>query len=389
MGLDVNDISKYLTDADTLADMIPAEDDSVGVAPDVPLSEIALEPETVPVLVEGDPYVATLPCPHAPPGPAEQESLAGMAPDLLPRSQDVDLVSAIDIPLPPSLRAYLRSWTREDLDVRVFQGVRRGGPPAHRVWCRETFAMETGDLLAREFLNPDQSHVVRLPSPALPGCSPMTTDRRSIRSVFWYSETDVLPAHLSRLLPRGALRGSATHGGPAPLVSSRGEDGEPSLEHVMPKRQEEGMSPGSGGASSSGDREDDIQSQDSFETATSQGYRTEEDEGQEFSLSMVNLGWLSEGLRSDDWVKVMDQPPVRIMKITLEEDAQSKKDKNYVMEDNEKGAPAKTYYVADLTMSKQQELVEASFQLRSRILEFSASSFTAIPLELVPLVLGG
>ena len=36
-------------------------------------------------------------------------------------------------------------------------------------------------------------------------------------------------------------------------------------------------------------------------------------------------------------------------------------------------------------MSKQQELVEASFQLRSRIFEFNAVSFAAIPLELVPL----
>ena len=149
-----------------------------------------------------DPYTATLPFPHSAPGPAEQETLAGMAPDLLPRSQDVDLVvSALDIPLPPALRAHLKSWTREDLNVRVFQGVRRGGPPAHRVWCREAFAMETGALLAREFFSPDQNHAVRLPTPALPGCRPMQADRRSVRSVFWYSETDVLPTHLSQCLP--------------------------------------------------------------------------------------------------------------------------------------------------------------------------------------------
>ena len=87
----VNDLSKYLPDADTLAEMTPAEDDSVGVGPDVPLSEIALEPETVDVPDAGDPYTATLPFPHAAPGPAEYETLAGMAPDLLPRSQEVDL----------------------------------------------------------------------------------------------------------------------------------------------------------------------------------------------------------------------------------------------------------------------------------------------------------
>ena len=45
----------------------------------------------------------------------------------------------------------------------------------------------------------------------------------------------------------------------------------------------------------------------------------------------------------------------------------------------------KAYCVTDLSMSKQQELVEASFQMRCRIFDFSASSFAAIPLELVPL----
>ena len=105
-----------------------------------PLSEIALEPEMVDVPDAGDPYTATLPFPHAAPGPADHETLAGMAPDLLPRSQEVDLVvSALDIPLPPALRAHLKSWTREDLDVRVFQGVRRGGPPAHRVMVSRNF----------------------------------------------------------------------------------------------------------------------------------------------------------------------------------------------------------------------------------------------------------
>ena len=85
-------------------------------------------------------------------------------------------------------------------------------------------------------------------------------------------------------------------------------------------------SPGSGGVPVDGQRDElstgsggvpvleaeETQSQDSFETATSQGYRTEEEEVQDFSISMVHLGWLNEELKSNDWVKVMDQPPVRL-----------------------------------------------------------------------------
>ena len=108
------------------------------------------------------------------------------------------------IPPPPPQKRYLSDTCAIphenkangcDMNVRVFQGVRRGGPPAQRVWCRETFEMETGRLLALEFFNPEKGHAVKLRTPALPGCSPMLADRRSIRSVFWYSETDILPAH--------------------------------------------------------------------------------------------------------------------------------------------------------------------------------------------------
>ena len=126
-------------------------------------------------------------------------------------------------------------------------------------------------------------------------------------------------------------------------------------------------------------------SQDSFETANSQGYRTEEDEAQDIPISMVHLGWLNVELKSDDWVKVMDQPPVRVMKIVMDEEKDRKRTKNFVNEDDGKGASVKTYCVTDLEMSKQQELVEASFQMRCRIFEFNAVSFAAIPLELVPL----
>ena len=99
---------------------------------------------------------------------------------------------------------------------------------------------------------------------------------------------------------------------------------------------------------------------------------------------MVQLGWLNVELKSNDWVKIADQPSVRIMKISMDEEKDRKKTK-FVNEDDGTGTSVKTYCVADLEMSKQLELAEASYQLRSRILEFNAVSFAAVPLELVPL----
>ena len=69
-----------------------------GLAPDVPLREIDLEPEVLPIPEDPDPYVAEMPFPHAAPGPAENELLGGRVPD-------VDLVvSAINIPMPARLK---------------------------------------------------------------------------------------------------------------------------------------------------------------------------------------------------------------------------------------------------------------------------------------------
>ena len=63
-----------------------------------------------------------------------------------------------------TLKKALRSWSREDLNVRVFQGVRTGGPRARQVCCRETFDMESGALLAREYLK-TQKGTVSSPHP--------------------------------------------------------------------------------------------------------------------------------------------------------------------------------------------------------------------------------
>ena len=85
-----------------------------------------------------DPYVVEMPFSQAPPGPVENELLGGRASDFLPRSQDVDLVvSAANIQLPAHLKKALRCWTREDLNVRAFQGAHSRGPRARQVCCRE------------------------------------------------------------------------------------------------------------------------------------------------------------------------------------------------------------------------------------------------------------
>ena len=96
-------------------------------------------------------------------------------------------------------------------------------------------------------------------------------------------------------------------------------------------------------------------SQDSFETANSQGYRTEEDETQDIPISMVHLGWLNVELKSDDWVKIVDQPPVRVMKIVMDEDKVCKKTKNFVNEADGKGTPVKTYCVTDLEIISNEQ----------------------------------
>ena len=99
--------------------------------------------------------------------------------------------------------------------------------------------------------------------------------------MFWYSETDILPAHLTRLLPGCVCRVPAPRDGFPPAVPTRGEDEQPlDDDEIRSVEREEGSS-----AVSRGDPEEYVQSQDSFETATSQGYRAEEEEAQEVSVN--------------------------------------------------------------------------------------------------------
>ena len=57
----VNDPSKHLPDVEALADMTREGYDAVGIAPDVPLQEIALEPEDAAVQETVDPYILEMP----------------------------------------------------------------------------------------------------------------------------------------------------------------------------------------------------------------------------------------------------------------------------------------------------------------------------------------
>ena len=424
----VGDLSKYLPDAEALADTTPAEDVSVGMDPGVPLRETGLEPEVDPERKLTDPYVIDVPFPHAP-APAETELMEGGAPALLPRSQDVDLVvSAINIPIPWHLRKALKPWSREDLHVRVFQGVRTGGPKARQVCCRETFDMETGSLLAREYFDPGKGPV-RLPTPALPGCSPPSSHSLRVRSIFWYSDFDPVPESVRAAAARCRARACAPRSAVRPVVVLRGEGvsahaqareayvqkyggveeissasareapvlengGESrvtsataeqqSLGHVPPGKERDGQELDEKEVGIEELEENDTMSEVSFATAESQGHRTEEEDTLTFEVSMVQLGWQNEELVSDHWVKVADQPEVRVMQLTKREESPEREDEERSRVGDREKKTKTVYCVTGLPISKQQELVEASFQLRARLLELNAFTFANVDLEAIP-----
>ena len=121
-----------------------------------------------------------------------------------------------------------------------------------------------------------------------------------------------------------------------------------------------------------------------FRYAESQGHRTEEEDTLTFEVSMVQLGWQKEELISDRWVKIADQPEVRAMQLTKREELpEAEKEEDSRNGDREK-KPKMVYCVTGLPISKQQELVEASFQLRARLLEMNAFTFANVDLEAIP-----
>ena len=79
--------------------------------------------------------------------------------------------------------------------------------------------MESGALLAREYFDPS-----RIPTLALPDCSPTSARTSSVRSVFWHSEMEPVPESIRAVVARCQARACAQRGGFHPLVVVRGED---------------------------------------------------------------------------------------------------------------------------------------------------------------------
>ena len=131
--------------------------------------------------------------------------------------------------------------------------------------------------------------------------------------------------------------------------------------------------------------ENDTMSEGSFATTASQGYRTEDEEIPTLEVSLVPLGWQNEDPVSDRWVKIEDQPEVRVMQLTKQEEVPDAENEKGVSKkgDHEK-KQTMVYCVTGLPMSKQQELVEASFQLRARLLETNTFTFSNVDLEAIP-----
>ena len=121
--------------------------------------------------------------------------------------------------------------------------------------------------------------------------------------------------------------------------------------------------------------EDDAASEGSFASAESQGYRTEEEETLNFEVSMIQLGWQNEELVSDRWVKIADQPEVRVMQLTKRDEPLEREEEGCSKTGDDETKKKTVYCVTGLKISKQVELVEASFQLRARLLELNAVTF--------------
>ena len=126
-------------------------------------------------------------------------------------------------------------------------------------------------------------------------------------------------------------------------------------------------------------------SEGSFATAESQGYRTEEEDTLTFEVSMVQLGWQNEELISDRWVKIADQPELRVMQLTKREEVPEAEEEEDSKKGDREGKPKMVYCVTGLPIGARLGLVEASFQLGARLLGMNAFTFSNIDLEAIPM----
>ena len=72
------------------------------------------------------------------------------------------------------------------------------------------------------------------------------------------------------------------------------------------------------------------------------------------------------------------------MQLTVKDEPLGKEDEECLMTGDRENKVKTVYCVTGLPISKQQELVEASFQLRARLIELNAFTFANVNLEAIP-----
>ena len=166
------------------------------------------------------------------------------------------------------------------------------------------------------------------------------------------------------LRPLVVIRGEdvTAHAQEAPLPENGGvtESGggatapKQSLDHASPGKGRGGILENGGEQGITETEELDTMSEVSFATAASQGYRTEDEEVPTFEVSMVQLGWQNDELVSDRWVKIGDQPEVRVMQLTKrEEDSDTGNDEGALKKKNDREKKPAMIYCRDWTSNKQ------------------------------------
>ena len=206
--------------------------------------------------------------------------------------------------------------------------------------------------------------------------------------MLWYSELYPVPESIRAVAVRCRARAGAFNREVRPVVVLRGEDGSAQAQareapllksggeskaflttneqqplcHASPGRDHgEGQRTGETGFEEI--VENDTMSEESFASAESQGYRTEEEETLTFEVSMIQLGWQNEEPVSDRWVKIADQPEVRVMQLTKRDEPPEREDEGCSRTGDRETKTKTVYCVTGLQMSKQQEFCGSIFSV--------------------------